>query len=142
MRFVLFSKTPILVLGPIHPPIEWVAGTLSLVVECPAVKVLTQLHLVSRLRIRGVVPPSTILLNDVHSYSFIFTDYSASVGFDFLPGDELFRKGFSRFLQISWSNCSDFLTQFNLLVFISQPTISAIHNSLAITQFVFLINSR
>jgi len=46
-----------LVLGPTQPPTEWVQGTLSLVVKCPLAKVLTQLHLVSRLRIRGFVPP-------------------------------------------------------------------------------------
>jgi hypothetical protein len=127
-------------LGPTQPTIEWVPGTLSLEVKCPAVKVLTQLHLASRLRLRGIVPRYPILLNDVHSDAFIFTDCSTSVCFDFRPGDERFRDGFSRFLQISWANVQAFshnLICSSLFRSLPNPPITAVTQSHIYTICVF-----
>jgi hypothetical protein len=44
-------------LGPTQPPIQWVAGVLSLGVKRPGVKLTTHLNLVPRSRMRGAIPP-------------------------------------------------------------------------------------
>jgi hypothetical protein len=53
----LFTTVSRTALGPTQPPIQWVAGVLSLGVERPARELTTHLHLVPRSRMHGAIPP-------------------------------------------------------------------------------------
>jgi hypothetical protein len=57
MEIFLFTTTSIPAVGPTKPPIQWVAGDLSLGVKQPGVRLTTHLHLVPRSRMRGAIPP-------------------------------------------------------------------------------------
>jgi hypothetical protein len=53
--FIFTASRP--VLGPTQPPIQWVTGALSLAVKWPGCEADPHLHLVSRSRMRGAIPP-------------------------------------------------------------------------------------
>jgi hypothetical protein len=53
----LFTIVPRTALGLTQPIIQWVPGALSLGQSVRGVKLTTHLHLVSRSRMRGVIPP-------------------------------------------------------------------------------------
>jgi hypothetical protein len=74
-RKFLFSKSPRPVLKPIQPPVEWVAGTLSLGGSGRGLNLTTHLHLVMRSRTSAPVltlPPHYSCCAPRHFYPYLF----------------------------------------------------------------------
>jgi hypothetical protein len=53
----IFTTVSRMALGPTQLPIQWIPGALSLGINCQGMKLTTHLHLVSRSKMLGTIPP-------------------------------------------------------------------------------------
>ena len=57
--------------------VQWESLAFSQAIKRPGVKLTTHLHLATRLRIRGVLPPNSICFHGVHADNLPFTSQAS-----------------------------------------------------------------